>query len=78
MTSVQTTLTQKFPTEFPSIPVNGEYMATLQWASSALLSETFLCTDLAICTKGINNMMQLDPSWLASPEYLPANSVTYA
>jgi len=22
--------------------------------------------------------MQLDPTWLASPEYLPANSVTYA
>jgi len=78
MTSVQTTLTQKFPTEFPSIPVNGDDMSIKQWASSALLSETFLCTDLAICTKGINNMMQLDPSWLGSPEYLPANSVTYA
>lgn len=44
LNSVQTTLTQQFPTEFPTMPVNGNDMSVKQWASSELLSETFLCS----------------------------------
>ena len=44
-------------------------MAAVQWSNSSLLSENFLCVTLTICLKNVNNMQQLDPSWVSVPEY---------
>ena len=59
--------------EITAQPVTPRTMAAIQWSSGTLLSENFLCVTLSICLKNVNNMQQLDASWVSVPEYTKGN-----